>query len=327
MSYRLSRPKTLLGLLALGVLAGAALGAWNRWHAVRKSSDWIVLAPSAEQAASPPLEQAPEKCQRWLKQARQRLLRMPALAARVRIRARMFGREMLGAGRYWQSPPEPRNAKPYLQTRFQWALRQGEQSVRWQQVCDGRYVWTMTRYPHKRRLTRVDLTEVAQTAAESKQPPRAPKVAYGLAGLLDQLLQSCHFTHWQPAQIQSVPMLALYGTWRKQTLKPLVRQPDALFVGPLPKDSPELPDHLPQQVVVYLSRKDLFPFRIDYRRGRGEEEKIRVVLEFFQLQVSPEVDPSLFTYRPGRLRVHDETQAVLNQLRQAARSREDETRR
>ncbi len=328
MSYRLPNPKSLLGLLALGVLAGGALGMWNRWHTVRGSSHWIVLAPRESESA-PPLQEDPPKCRQWLQQAQQRLRRMPALAARIRIRAKMFGRRMLGTGRYWQAPA-PGEKKPFLQTRFQWALQQGSQAVHWQQVCDGRFLWTMTRYPHKRRLTRVDLAEVMPEVA--RMPPSSAaaaelQVPYGLAGWLQQLQQSCRFTHWQPARIQSVPMLALYGTWRPETLAPLVKDPQGLFAGPLPMDSDLLPAHLPQQVVVYLSRKELFPFRIDFRRGRGEEEKIQVVLEFFQLQVSPQVDPALFTYRPGRLRVQDETQRVLGRLRRASRRAEDETRR
>ncbi len=328
MSYRLFKPKSLLGLLALGVLAGVALGGWNRWRAVRDSSQWIALGPAPHDDAGPSLQEAPQKCRRWLQQARRRLADMPALAARIRIRARMFQREMLGTGRYWQAPAQG-SEKPFLQTRFQWAIQQGSQSVRWQQVCDGRYLWTMTRYPHKRRLTRVDLAEVAKGASGTPSPAASAvsEVAYGLAGLLQQLQQSCRFTHWQPARIQSVPMIALYGTWRPEALAPLVKDAEELFVGPLPMDSDRLPAHLPQQVVVYLSRKELFPFRIDFRRGRGEEEKIQVVLEFFQLQVGPRVDPALFTYRPGRLRVQDETQRVLGQLRRAARRRRDETRR
>ncbi len=327
MSYKLPKPKSLLGLLALGVLVGVAWGALNRWRTTRGSSQWIVLAPAETQTASP-LQEDPQQCQQWLQQAQLRLRQMPALAARIRIRAKMFARQMLGTGRYWQAPSQEEKA-PFLRTRFQWAIQQGEQTVRWQQVCDGRFLWTMTRYPHKRRLTRIDLVEVAQssksTSSAASRP--APEVAYGLAGLLQHMQQSCRFTHWQAAEIQSVPMIALYGTWRPQTLAPLVKDAEALFVGPLPMDSDRLPEHLPQQVVIYLSRKELFPFRIDFRRGRGEEEKIQVVLEFFQLQVSPQVEPGLFTYRPGRLRVRDETQRVLNRLNQAVRRSEDETRR
>ncbi len=315
MAHKLHNLKAWLGVLALAVLGSAGGVLWARWNQALKDQQFRIVPPDPPSA---PLVQDPDKCQQLLQQAHDHLRQVPQLGVRLRIRARVFERRMLGAGQYWQR----RLSHQQLQTRFQWALQQGTQQVRWQQVCDGRMLWTAIHYPHKRQLTRVNLDELTASSKPSSQVA----VPYGLPGLLSQLLQSCRFTHWRETKLQSVPMVALYGTWRPEALRSLVRDPKSLFGKLLPRDRKEFPVHLPQQVVVFLSHRELFPFRIDFRRGRAGEESLVVVLEFFQLQTSPKFQQGLFTFRPGRGRVEDRTQQMLRRLYQARRPKGETTR-
>ena len=83
-----------------------------------------------------------------------------------------------------------------------------------------------------------------------------------------------------------------------------------------------LPEHLPDGVVLFLGREDLFPFRVEYRRrmprsplGQGYEEDSAVVtMDLFEVSLNMPPDDLRFSFAPGNLEYSDQTDHFLERL-------------
>jgi hypothetical protein len=112
----------------------------------------------------------------------------------------------------------------------------------------------------------------------------------------------------------SLSVRVLVGKWIPERLALLMPdQVEAMQAGQ-PADLSRLPDHVPEQALIYLGRDDLFPYRIEYRRASTGENAPRalMVVELYEVQVNSAVDPLQFVYNPGTARYADETDAYLS---------------
>ncbi|HEX4149232.1 MAG TPA: hypothetical protein VHY20_09605, partial [Pirellulales bacterium] len=74
-------------------------------------------------------------------------------------------------------------------------------------------------------------------------------------------------------------------------------------------------EHVPDHVVVAMSRSDYFPYRIEYRRTSGGHANVLLAIELYDVQCNVPIEPTLFTYQPGNSPVIDITeQFIANQL-------------
>ena len=190
------------------------------------------------------------------------------------------------------------------------------QASRLVQVCDGRRFWTMRRLLDEVSVSRVDLDRLAEAAKTAAHQQRL-ETLMGLGGL-PRLLRSikAHFDFAKPesTRFQQWETWALRGPWKPAKLaKLLPDQKEAIEQG-RPVDLDKLPRHLPDHVVLFLGKDDLFPYRIDY--GRGSKDPPLASLQMSRVRINVALAPSEFTFQPPcNVEVEDHTDRVLPELK------------
>ena len=256
-----------------------------------------------------------------------------SLAAKIRQRVELFDQQLVGTGSYFQGPVDS-----YL-LRWELKLRVADQVSSLQQVCDGRTLWIQRQLTDKSTLERVDIKRLRaaqqngnpsaaqpESAGTSGAPAAAPTLGSGgLSRLLRHMERSFRFTSIQPVQLGKTPMHALQGEWHPDHLIRWLPNQRAAIEAGKPADTSKLLEHLPDHVVVFLGRDDLFPYRIEYRRkspslvgkalGKTDEFRTLLVMEFFDVQFNPALEKSLFTFEPGDTKYVDKTQEYLKDER------------
>ncbi len=301
MKYRL--PSLLTICLTLPALAVTVAIAQNRLNA----------DPAKPRAAATEPKASSESPTALLRQAITTLVSHESVAAKIRQRLHLFDIDSVGSGIYLQGP-----ARLHLR-RIELKLQVEDTITVWQQVCDGDHLWTFEQLPEPDEpdrvqvsLTRVDAKKVraALKQAEAKSSGVGLQSAPlgGLPQLLESLGASFEFYDAQPARLGSMPAIALHGRWNAEFLDRLLPgQSEAIAAGnpDMTKLRPECPD----EVVIYLGREDLFPYRIAYTRSETETPLLTV--ELFEVRINGPLDPQQFIYRPGNVVVRDDTRAYM----------------
>jgi hypothetical protein len=272
-----------------------------------------------------------------LAQSMASLAQYNSLAAKIRQRVELFDQQLVGTGSYCQGPVESHLL------RWELKIRVGDQVTSLLQVCDGRSLWIHRQSSDKAMLEHVDMTRLRDakrnakvegarqdgTATPDTVTPgtlAAPSLGSGgLSRLLMHLDRSFRFTSVQPVQLGRTPMRALRGEWEPGYLTRWLPKQRAAIEAGTPADTSKLMDHLPDHVVVFLGRDDLFPYRIEYRRksptlvgralGKTDEFRTLLVMEFFDVQFNPPLEKSLFVFEPGDATKIDKTEEYLKDER------------
>ena len=90
-----------------------------------------------------------------------------------------------------------------------------------------------------------------------------------------------------------------------------------------PIELSKLPPHLPDHVVLYLGKENLFPYRLEYCRfepnpkGRHPPPRdgILVAVEIFDVAANIPIPATQFLYNPGNMEFTDQTETYLQSLR------------
>lgn len=273
--------------------------------------------------AQSPRPEAEDAGHLWLVRARQALARHQTITAVVHQRIHLYEQELVGSGHFVQGPP----GKNLLH--FDIRLKVGNHDSYCQQRCDGQYYWLQKFEDGLPKVTRIDLSRVAavRAAAASKQNSESTPAAGGgvpgiglggVASLLDQLDKWCVFPRVTQGKLPSkgkLPVYVLEGGWRTERLLHwLPDQAKAVAAGES-LDLSKLPPMLPDRVVVFLGRDDLFPRRIEYfvsqsRLVRREREPL-VQLHFDDVRFDVQVDARYFTFPGGIVPAVDDTDGYL----------------
>ncbi len=208
-----------------------------------------------------------------LDEAARRLVALPYCECKIRQRVEVLGQELAGVGNYAQLATADVD-----RTRVRWELKfqVGDRLASVQQVNDGRFFWSRYDLPGRQSLGRVDLRTLRDVQQrETSIPPEAALRSWLALGGLSRLMQglSDHFElGWaQPRVVETTPVWVLVGTWKPAALARLVPAAQSLIEQQRPVPIERLPAHLPDLVVVVLSRDPrlpLFPYRVEYRRSR-----------------------------------------------------------
>lgn len=291
---------------------------------------WAVLAA----AETPPSASTPASGQTLVAEAAQRLAAQPAIAAKIRQRAQLFGQELVGSGSYQQLRSRGR-----LLIRLELRLQVDEQLTTLQQINDGVILWIRHDQGREKSVDYVNLQRV-RDAAKKAAYPQALSVSEtlaigGLPQLLQQLDRNFAFDTAREAELSGVPVWIVQGQWKKEKLAALLpEQKQAILSGkPIPRDA--LPPHIPDSVSVVLGRDDfvpLFPYRLEYTRtestteapgsragGRREVTRSIVSMELFEVRKQWEVDPNAFVYPLGDQRIDNLTDVYIRRLGVAPR--------
>ena len=91
----------------------------------------------------------------------------------------------------------------------------------------------------------------------------------GLSKLLRSLEEAFVFERIEPTELAGQPTLPawkLYGRWKPEWLAEMLPESEQGAVAAGRVDTGELPPQLPEVVVLYLGKEDLFPYRLEYHR-------------------------------------------------------------
>lgn len=316
-------PAALLGLV-IGI-ASIPL-AWPIVSA-RAGASAVVATPSVIQESEVPSS--------LVRDAAATLAAQDSVNVKLRLRVDMFGQELKGSGRYLQGASLSR------QFRFELKLQLGDSFSSVQQVCDGQSLWIRRQIDGPPTIAKVDLAKVdasiesaivnggiAGNAAPGDTPPMlipgaGGLAAGGLAGVLFGLDRAFDFREATDTTIGEVPMRAVTGTWKPSRLVRMLPDQKVAIEGGGKVDLTKLPLHMPDHVVVFLGRDDLFPYRIEYRRSKdgnppaaldASPVSTMVSMELFEARFGSGVDSQEFIYTPGAAPVGDDTPAYLTEL-------------
>jgi len=313
---------------ALLVEALLAAGAWI-WGQRQQgpSGDLPAAQPSLPQRNAPTSVDPQE----LLERAIATLESQRSLSAKVRQTGSMFGQDSVGQGVYLQQYLHQRDGDKLL-FRLDLRIQLGDESSSLAQVCDERgQFWCYEKVPGDEAvLSLIDTLRVERYLEETGQKNRLEGVGDwpGLGGL-PKLLRGLHnafqFVAADGLELRGqppVPVWRLFGRWNTARLAEfLPESPQAAAAGGS-VDPAALPPQLPEQVVLFLGKEDLFPYRIEYRRDTvGETGKQAwsarwlLTLELFEVSSNAAIPPTRFKF-PTSLDYTDKTDAFIDALEQ-----------
>ncbi|MBL8828935.1 MAG: hypothetical protein JNM18_18285 [Planctomycetaceae bacterium] len=277
--------KHSLPIFSIVLLAGFALVFKDAFVPVRgyaaPENLPAVPAPPAAPPAAPVRVASGLQPLEVLKAAYEKVDHYGSISAKLRQRAELFGVSMLGTGTYIQG------SSPSHRLRYEVTMQLGNRKASVQQIADGEYLWTRRELASAPTLTRVNIDRVLEIQ-EAHRGQTALRSGYvlGLGGLTRVLLslQTCWtFDTVAETTHGGMPMYVLRGTWNRDSLTHLLQdQKDAIRKGATP-DITKLAEQVPDEVLVFLGRDDLFPYRFEYRRtpasppaGEGSRAALRV---------------------------------------------------
>jgi hypothetical protein len=264
-----------------------------------------------------------------LLQAIAQLERRESVATRLRYQATLHGRQLFGAGSYWQQ-----GRGDQLHVRLELQITGGGTSLL--QVSNGRLLWTDQQTPTGRTVTQIDLrrirADVARAAAKQAElqpgqaswfPIQPELTAYygGLPRLLSAMSES--FTFGPPQAMRykidsgdgsekvNLPVFALVGHWKRSRLaKLLPKVAESNSDAELQDQLASLPPRLPQEVLLLVGQADLFPYRVEYRKlsqpaanvAPAEPYQLNaepmVLVQFSDVSFDVPIGPGQFDYAP-----------------------------
>lgn len=260
----------------------------------------------------------------------------PSLFAKSSHHINLFGKpQLLGTALYMEQQTEKgRLLRTYLK------ITLGNQQVSTLvEVFDGQRLWT---YEHlgDKKLTLVDMNKADELLKGKGKLPEGGGVhslpgLWGLSKLLRGLEADFVFTVVEQTTFiaadqsgqHQLPVWKLRGAWSPEKLATIFPdQAEALKKGN-PANLDKLPEHLPDHVILYLGKDDLFPYEIDYqrkvpkrfwRRDRSESRSI-LTIKFTEVDFNSQFEEPEFKYNPGRdkldtLTPSDGTEAFVNKL-------------
>jgi len=260
-----------------------------------------------------------------LQKAKKALEQHYTVSAQVTQAAQLFGHEVIGSGNYCEQ-----RSNQGLQFRLEMSIqtRDDEEPSSLLQVCDGQYQWEYRKLRDSENVTRVDLAHIQRRLEEEGKARKLNPLRWwpglqGLPMLIDSFDRFFEFGPPTSVDLQKgFPAWKLEGRWRP---KMLVRcMPDHVDVleqgGGVATE--ELPDQLPNLVVLLLGKDDLFPYSIAFYRlagtttdvtaSRHDQPIVRVNLS--KVRFNQPLPPERFSYQPGDREFVDQTRMLLDQL-------------
>ncbi|MCA9149968.1 MAG: hypothetical protein KDA92_11735 [Planctomycetales bacterium] len=249
------------------------------------------------------------------------------ISAKVRHRANLYDQKLVGSGVYLQ-----RESEQGTQIHFALSVKAGERLVSLLHVTDGRFLYLRDNLDDRLKVGRVDLQRLRRAGAgeDAALSPAAWMTGGGLPQLLRSLATNFEIAPPQAAVLQGVPVWALSCTWSPTRLVEIWPQANQFVDESGRLVAERLPEQFPDRIFVLVGQDDLFPYRIDYRRGKqvdgigrlaGDASASRSIatMELFEVQFNAPLDPLLFAYRPGNdEKLEDRTDDYLARLKRHA---------
>jgi len=317
-SLRLSpRPLLAAAVVAWGCVAVAAPPAPTSVYSRRATR--VTAAGTADQATAVarPAEEA-ARAERILASSLTMLAQADSFSARLRQKARVGDRVLVGTGRYVQS-----GRGEDQRYRFESTLTCDTVTFELVEVCDGLFAWTFRHYgTDAPQLERFDVRRVREKLGQLRAPEPVTASPYlgGLQRSFGTLRQWFRFVAAEPAEIDGLPVWIVEGRWNPDWLNVIL--PDLAVAARRPGGitPAELPDGVPWAVRFSIGRGDLVPYRVEWlavpgpRPVAGGEPEPIAVLDLQEVRVGGPVDAGAFVYRPAAEGLIDMTDAHVSGL-------------
>lgn len=293
------------------------LGMWLSSAEVRgqraTASDAQSGADAGAKSATPRMTDAPgpesPEAKSVLDQARQRLLSYPSIQTKLLETVALGNRRFTIHGSYLQAGGGD------LRLRLEYQVKLGETEGAILEVCDGQVLWTRHQIGNDVRISRRDVRQILQAAADNGLPDNLVTVELGFGGLLGlfaSIEKSMQFDQYKEDTADGRKLIVIEGGWKPEILKVWKKKPDD-----------PLPDFVPSRIRVYLDGESLFPRRILYL-GRNEENILRpkVSLDFTEIVTNVEIPAAKFKFvPPDGVFPEDLTPQFLDQIKQRGQAR------
>ena len=320
--------------MAVWLLAGSP-GVWGS-GAVRadgpagsvyqRSAAVPATATPAADAASPAKADAGDessadraaRAERVVAAALAGMARAPSLSARVRHLARFDDVVAKGSGRYVQS-----GVGEDQRYRYEYRLVSGEEECEVLDVCDGLFAWNFRRVgPFPPTVERIDVRRVRERLDSLGVTHRKDQSAYlgGVQRHLALLRQFFRFTTIESGALDDVPVWIVEGSWNLDTLAWIVKDKAEAIKSPEGIPPHELPDGMPWSVRLTISKRELFPCRVEWLAVPGKRPvpaappQVVAMLEFYDIRIGEPVDVSAFVYKPATEGLTDITDLYIPQV-------------
>ena len=277
-----------------------------------------AASPGTHPAQSSQSTGQPQLAKTTLEQAILTLEGYNSVSAKIRHTSHLFGKRLVGSGKYDEQRPGSQN--PHL--RMELKIQIGDQVSSFLQVCDGQYLWTYRKLLDDGKLSRVNIIRVIEALERAEETPLAHKIGQwpalgGLPRLLRGLQATFDFTSIQQTQIpdghsDQLPVWKLRGQWKPEKLAKVFSK-DEKTPQQGSFDLSTLPPHLPDHVVLFLGTEHLFPYRIEYRRS-APRVHTTVSMQLYEVRFNAPTHSTQFIYNPGDLEPSDQTEAFLESL-------------
>lgn len=264
----------------------------------------VLLLPCCLLAQQPPSTVNTQlSSQELLATAIQQLGLIQSLEARVRQRVRMFDQDLIGSGIYLQHGSGSRTL-----ARLELNVQLGDDTSQVLYIRGQQYLLKHQVVFGQNRTVRIDLNDrVARAAREAGQgraltAPQDWLCVGGISEMLACLQNNFDMLPPQELQLDSMPAWSVQGSWKKDVIQSLLPHHAHLFETNTPQALAQLPEQIPHEVRLTLSRDPklpLFPHRIEYlryQRDRQNEVRLRpvITIEFFEVGRT-NVNLNLFT--------------------------------
>lgn len=307
-----SLPRFTAALLAVAIL-GFCFG--SREVRGQRTSEGEPTAgpksPATAPAARPvdvPGDESPE-AKATLDQARQRLLSYQSIQAKLVETVALANRRFTINGRYLQGGGGD------LRLRLEFEVKLGDTDGSILEVCDGQVLWTRHQIGSDVRISRRDVRQILQAAADNGLPDNLITVELGfggLPGLFASIEKSMQFDQYKEDTADGRKLVVIEGGWKPAMLKLWKKKP-----------ADSLPDYVPSRIRIYFDGESLFPRRILYL-GRNAENFLRpkVSLDFSEVETNGTIPAAKFKFvPPDGVFPEDLTPQFLDQIKQRSKVR------
>jgi hypothetical protein len=309
-------PAVLTALLVWSVTAAAAPPAATSVYA-RRTAGAVAAADAAPRPTEPPAEAA-VRAERILASSLAMLAQADSFSARIRQKARVADRVLVGTGRYLQS-----GRGEDQRYRLESTLTCDTETFELTEVCDGLFAWTYRRNGQDApQLERLDVRRVRDKVAQfhGGDPPTVSPYLGGLQRSMGTLRQFFRYVSAEPGEVDGVPVWVVDGRWNPDWLNVILPDLAAKARGPEGIAAAELPEGVPWSVRFSIGRTDLVPYRIEWlaipgpRPVAGGSPEPIGVLELQEVRIGGPVDAGGFVYKPATAGLIDLTDTYVANL-------------
>jgi len=258
------------------------------------------------------------KAERVVAAALAGVARAPSISARVRQLVRVGNMVLKGSGRYIQS-----GTGEEQRYRYETTLNTTSEEFEMLEVSDGLFAWSYRKLgPQPAQVERVDIRQVRDRLTALQVADRTDISSHlgGIQRPLARVRQWFRFTTVTSAVMDEVPIWLVEGAWDRESLALILPGQAEQIKSPEGIGPTDLPEGVPWSVRLSISKRELFPCRVEWLAIPGPrpvgvaQPEVVAVLELYDVRIGEPVDATAFVYKPATEGLLDTTETAVSQV-------------